>query len=79
MADTHDKQVTGITGGIDQDRAGLAPLHERPDRRATGRDLAEDHAERLPESLVGVLGPDAAEVTAGRSPVGEITAGRYPR
>jgi hypothetical protein len=44
-----------------------------------GGDLAQDHAERVPESVVGVLGPDAAEVPAGCAPVGEIAAGRYPR
>ena len=74
-----DKQVIGMAGGIDQDQAGLASLHERPDRWKPGGELAQHHAERVLEAVIGVLSPDSAEVRAGCTPFGHIAAGRYPR
>ncbi len=69
-ARTHDQQVAGAAGQIDQDPASLAPLDDRLHRRVAG-DLSPGRVERIPEPPACVVLPDAAQVAAGVTPLGE--------
>jgi hypothetical protein len=76
-ASTHNQQVAGAAGQTHQDPASLTPLYERPDRRVVGN-LSPGCVERIPEPPAGVVLPDAAQVVARLTAVGEITARRHP-
>jgi hypothetical protein len=76
-ASTHDQQVTGAAGQTDQDPASLTPLYERLDQWVVGN-FSPRCDQRIPEPPAGVLLPDAAQVAAGLTAVGEITARRHP-
>ena len=74
---SHDEQVVGGAGGLDQDRTWFASSDDRPDGQARGFSSPRC-VERIAEPLRGVLRPDAAQGGRGRAPFGLIPTGRRP-
>ena len=60
-----------------QDRAGPAAPDQGADRRVGGW-CSPGQAERVPELVVGVLGPDVAQLLVGCAPVGQVTTRWQP-
>lgn len=77
-ASAHDQQVIEVAGDLDQDRARLAALYERPDPRIIG-DFAPDRDESIPEPPAGRLVPLAPQIARRLQAVRPITARRHPR